>query len=140
MTKFGLLTYLQPWTPTTNNNMTFVLVICNACIRQLYLLPKIFKFYAVFSEIQFFFFLSCAFEGFNYQNLELCDYNLNDFLDEKYLQLELAEEEDKEGQKKQKNLHETWKNKKEKVLIELIHVDVIGSVNYQNLLKVCLYI
>ena len=34
------------------------------------------------------------------KNLELYDYNLNDFLDEKHLYLEVAEEEDKGGQKK----------------------------------------
>ena len=45
-------------------------------------------------------FWSCAFEGLNFQNLELDDYNLNDFLDEKPLYLEVAEEEDKGGQKK----------------------------------------
>ena len=53
-----------------------------------------------FLRFSFFFFLSCAFEGFNYQNLELYGYNLNDFLDEKHLYLEVAEEEDKGGQKK----------------------------------------
>ena len=45
-------------------------------------------------------FWSCAFEGLNFPNLELDDYNLNDFLDEKHILLEVAEKENKDGQKK----------------------------------------